>query len=524
MKPIRWAAGTATLVLGLAGCATNRDSGPREDVRAEDPRVAELQRALVEKDRRIEALERKIAELGEARPGRPTWFDRVTGSIEGPASVYAGETIPYRVTVENHGDASAQAVDLWVEIPAGLELVDASGGEWNVETRTIRWGFASLAAGEKQSLLVTVLSPGTGEFRPCVHFSHRLTGCAATAVYQPALACRVDGPAEALVGATFPAMLSVTNTGSGVARDVVGTVSGSPGLTFTGVTAGVVRFGDIPAGQTVERRVDVVGTQAGPFHIQLDVLGAPSLACQASHDGVLVYPDLEIVKTGDAVKYTGQEIRYAIRVTSTGTTVARGVVVTDPIPLGTQVVSISEPGQRVGSAVEWRLGDLAPGQSVEMGLALVADRGGVVVNCARVAAAGVAMKESCAETRILEAAGMHLSCVDSDDPVEVGGETLYTIEVENQGRIATTRIAIEVALPPEAEFVSAQCPLAGATFDAANHRVIFEPLAEMGPKAMVAYQVRVRFVRGGSVVTAAFLSYAEFSRPVRDEEGTTVYE
>jgi hypothetical protein len=92
-------------------------------------------------------------------------------------------------------------------------------------------------------------------------------------------------------------------------------------------------------------------------------------------------------------------------VTNVGTTVARAVVVRDPVPLRTYVTRLPGRARLRAGAVVWRLGDLAPGARVTLVLRLRTDRlaRGAVLNRATAAAANAAQVRAQARTRIVAA-------------------------------------------------------------------------------------------------------------------------
>jgi uncharacterized repeat protein (TIGR01451 family) len=78
--------------------------------------------------------------------------------------------------------------------------------------------------------------------------------------------------------------------------------------------------------------------------------------------------DIEVVKTNlnPGVVKAGQTIGYQIVVKNTGTTLAKGVIITDPIPSGTTYVNGSASPTAVfnGSSLTWNIDELAPGAAV----------------------------------------------------------------------------------------------------------------------------------------------------------------
>ena len=118
---------------------------------------------------------------------------------------------------------------------------------------------------------------------------------------------------------------------------------------------------------------------------------------------------------------------------------------------------------------------------------------------------------------------MHINNQDTEDPVPVGGETVYIIEIRNEGHRQTTNVVMRVDIPQEGEYVSSECAQARGALDASG-QLVFTPIAMMQPGEQATFRIRVRFRQPGSAVCSGIMTFDEFSKPVRAEEGTNIYE
>jgi uncharacterized repeat protein (TIGR01451 family) len=84
--------------------------------------------------------------------------------------------------------------------------------------------------------------------------------------------------------------------------------------------------------------------------------------------------DVAVSKAGPASALVGDEITYTIEASNAGPQAADSVVVTDIIPSGTSVVSVSA-GTVSEGALRWPVGSLAVGQTASMSLVLRLDAG-----------------------------------------------------------------------------------------------------------------------------------------------------
>ncbi|MFH2144827.1 MAG: hypothetical protein ABII75_02195 [Candidatus Omnitrophota bacterium] len=173
------------------------------------------------------------------------------------------------------------------------------------------------------------------------------------------------------------------------------------------------------------------------------------------------------------------------------------------------------------ASVAWRLGEIAPGDNVEIELEL------------RAAATGRARIDSklffsegeplmaIVETQITGIPAIHISSYDTEDPVEVGKQTIYVIEARNEGTSPCTNVAIESKIPKEMEFVAAEGPTG---FKHKSGLTRFETVPILQPGEKLTYKVVSKCIKAGSAKHTAILAFDQFKQPIMDEEGTSCYE
>jgi uncharacterized repeat protein (TIGR01451 family) len=109
---------------------------------------------------------------------------------------------------------------------------------------------------------------------------------------------------------------------------------------------------------------------------------------------------------------------------------------------------------------------------------------------------------------------------DLDDPIEVGGETGYEIRVVNQGTKAATNVRVAINLPTGMQIVSAE----GETqYAEQGGALVFEPIAQLAPKADTVYRVRLRGVQPGDQRVTVEVDTDDLGQPIRREESTRVF-
>ncbi len=109
---------------------------------------------------------------------------------------------------------------------------------------------------------------------------------------------------------------------------------------------------------------------------------------------------------------------------------------------------------------------------------------------------------------------------DMDDPIEVGGQTMYEIRVVNQGSKEATNVQLAAELPPGLQPVAAEGP---TRHGIESGRVVFAPLPRLAPKADTTYRIRVQGVQPGDLRMKVQVVTDEIRTPITKEESTRVY-
>ena len=119
---------------------------------------------------------------------------------------------------------------------------------------------------------------------------------------------------------------------------------------------------------------------------------------------------------------------------------------------------------------------------------------------------------------------LRMELIDTVDPVQKGGETVYEVRVTNTGTKADANVAVACPLPPELTFVKADGPT-GHTATALNNCTVvkFDAVRELAPKHEAVFRVTARATATGDVRFKATLNSHSLGTSVVKEESTRVY-
>jgi uncharacterized repeat protein (TIGR01451 family)/LPXTG-motif cell wall-anchored protein len=220
--------------------------------------------------------------------------------------------------------------------------------------------------------------------------------------------------------------------------------------------------------------------------------------------------DLKLVKSTEETSFIpGETYTYGINVTNAGDGIARNAVVTDTLRDGLEFVSASNGGTASGQTVTWNLGDIAPGQSVDLTLdvrvarpapASLIDEDGVIPNTAKVTADNTCLPDStdpdCTSTVENPPAEPHLTQDKVVDKAKAlpGDELTYTVTVGNDGDAKATKVLVDDKLPEGATFVSAD-PAKGTIVDNGNGTLTWT-IGDLAVDEVTTAQVIVKIDKG----------------------------
>jgi uncharacterized repeat protein (TIGR01451 family) len=235
---------------------------------------------------------------------------------------------------------------------------------------------------------------------------------------------------------------------------------------------------------------------------------------------------LKLTMTGPKQQYTNLPAQYFLTVTNTGKAAATNLLLTAQLPPELQFDRASMGGKFVEGQVAWILGNLEAGASRTLELVVKAEASGEF--CIRgivLADRGLTDRaEIC--TLFQGTSAILLELTDRKDPVEVGGETSYVIEVGNQGGAAATNIQVKALVPAALGYLrakGAEVKLGERTPDG-YQTLLFEPVKSLAAGAKLEIEVFCKALRAGEARFKVEVRADQLERgPVREEESTMIF-
>lgn len=439
-----------------------------------------------------------------------------------PGEVIANKPYEYTIKVTNLTPSKLKGIEITETLPVGLKLADAvSGATLHVDGQTAKIGIGELAAGESRTIKIGATATQAGAVSGCSAVSYNTNLCLGLNVVSPALTANATLPADVLLCDRIPLKITVTNSGTGTAKNIKVTDTLPEGLlTADGRQELSIDVGSLAAGESRTVEVLLKASKTGSFQTQLEAQ-ADDIAVQAVAAAVVVrQPKLVVSKSGPKNIFVGVPFTYELEIENRGDGIARQAVLTDNLPDSLRVIKVSEGGTIAGGRVTWQIGDLAPGAKKKVTLEVEGNNVGTALNSVTGQAECADPATVSAETQISGVPAILLEVVDSPDPVRVGEETTYIITVTNQGSAPSTNVKIVGVLENNMEFVSAAGASAGK-LDGTN--INFEPLASLAPGATAKFTVVIKASGSDDVRFKTVLTADQFKRSIEETESTNFY-
>ncbi len=443
----------------------------------------------------------------------------------GPALLNAGQATEYMITATNISDFELRGVAVIEETAGAFRITDSSVRGTQTQTvdgkAALRFELGTLPPGESKTITVKGNAENTGSFTLCATAEYTAFVCYTADVVQPALSLTKTGPNQIFLCDPLSYTVTVTNTGTGVAKGVTITDALPAGVSTTdGQTNVSIPVGDLAAGESRSFQINGGASRAGSFTNNAEATAEGIEVSSNPVTTVVVQPILGVDKTTTGPRdFVGAAVVSTIEVSNTGTGDARNTIVTDTIPAGLQFIRASDGGTVSGNLITWNLGTLAPNANRSLTATFTATAKGVQMNTATVTAECAEQVSDSAQVEIVGIPALLLEVVDGPDPVKVGDTTTYVITVTNQGTADDNEIEIDATLS-QMSIVN----ITGPTEETVTgNNIKFAPLPSLAPGETARWEIVARAESAGDVRFTVSMNSAELTSSVDETEATRLY-
>lgn len=406
-----------------------------------------------------------------------------------------GQECKCSLTVTNTGAGTASDVTVETHFPTSARLISAEPKP-SATASFLTWSIGKLAAQESKTIDIVFVPSSQGAFQPTAHVRHTSTAIAGFSVLQPMLQLVVDGPSEVNAGDPASQVVTITNPGSGVATNVVLEAVIPPGLEHARGGKLRTELGNLNPGETRSVRLALAAIAGGQHILQVGAKADAGLSQASTAKVTVIAPSLATTVDGPGLRYLGRDAEYSIVVTNDSPAATDNVRVMHKLPAGFDYVKSTrgakfDPNSRM---VSWFVGRLDSGQSVNLGLMLNATKAGEFSHKVRATSDQGVISDASVSTRVEGVSALALNVTDLDDPVEVGKEAAYQIEIKNEGSAPATNVTLACELPQGTEFKSAKGP---SRHSAAGGKILFQSIKSIAPGQTVTFQIQAAGLQPG---------------------------
>lgn len=382
--------------------------------------------------------------------------------------VVDGDAFDYTMKVTNKGPSRATGAVVTDTVPSGLriEAASASRGTCTASRQTVTCDLGTLGSDASATITITARTTKAGSYTNTASVTSETpdpnpddnlddADVQVSARADLAIAKTASSP-SGLVGDTVTYAITVTNNGPDDAADVTVTdplpagatyVSGKPSIGTCATVAGSVicDLGSVANGAAVTIQLKVTLIETGDTRNTAQVTTStpdPKPANnQTATSTTTDKADVSLTKTASTAKPSiGQTVTYTITARNAGPAVARGVVITDPIPATLKYLSARPSAGSCAfaqGAVVCNVGDIPAGRTATVTLKAIVRRVGDAGNAASVVSRFPDDPNTANNLvrSLVKAAAPRLSLhkIASRTRVRTDGRVTFTLRVRNAG-------------------------------------------------------------------------------------------
>jgi uncharacterized repeat protein (TIGR01451 family) len=475
-----------------------------------------------------------------------------------------------------------EGVVLTDDVPDEVSFM-SSNPPGQVTGRTVQWQIGRLGPGERRVVEVNLRAERQGSINPCAEAvaasGLRAKNCVTTAISlavppavstpgatcvgpagaAPRLDVKIAGPDRAYVGDAVTFEIVITNLGTTTANGIVIKDRYDPGLAHATAPSPIKRLlgEDLPPGQSKRIGVELRAVLAGRHCQNVEITGnggivanaescitvmdrpgtappptssaptTPGLPAPSSTPGAAGRVSVKI--TGPKSASVGEEIDFFIDMSNDGSKPLTDVKVHGDFDLALEPIG-AKPAVAgyEGDLVYWTFSSFSPGQKTTIQVRCKCEKSSLRA-CLRTKVTAPEIQpvqqEACVEIRAAATApaptGLSMTVSALHEPVAVGKELTYVIQVTNTGKTEDSQVALTVRVPEE--MIPALLGTYGPTqWDVRQKTIEFRPVDRIRPGEPLTYRVRVQAKTAGDVRLKAELTSRNQRQAVLAEARTTI--
>ncbi len=443
-----------------------------------------------------------------------------------PPEAVLGQPFIYHVLVKNVGTTSAQEVIVEDRIPHGANLTGTIPRAEQINNRII-WRLGTMGPGEEKKISIRVIPEESGQIGSVATVNFATKVAAETNITAPKLVIKSDQPGAVKPGDITVVNYSITNSGTGDAKNVYVRSIIPPQFTHPGGDDLEYSVGIIPAGETKQIQLKLKAVKPGAGKNISSVIGDGNIKAETEVPLKVIGTSEKILLTrkGPKNRYLGRSGTYENVVTNNSETPIQNISVFESVPPGMKFVTASAQGQfdPVRKVVQWDIPNLAASDRQVLTVELEPLEVGKQISTVQVVIDNSSKFSANlqSETTIIGQPLLKVETSELKGPLEVGEKMVMQVQLKNQGSASATNVEFRVKIPQELVFLSATGPV---QYKQAGSYVIFEPTQELPAKQVLDFELSLTARTKGDARVLVQVQSKQMEKPLSKEEAVPVLE
>ncbi|HMO15234.1 MAG TPA: hypothetical protein PKD64_13925 [Pirellulaceae bacterium] len=493
---------------------SNQNTVPNEE-RSNQQRASNSQsRSQLQFDANLNALDRSI----ESMQSPALVIEKLA-----PAEVQVNRPANFEVVVRNVGKATATMVQVVDEVPQGTELVSADPQPSSREGSKVVWQLGTIEPGKEQRIQMTLLPRQPGEIGSVAQVTMSTAAAVRTISTKPELSISAECPEQVLLGNDVPISIVVSNTGTGVAENVILQEDVPEGLEFeTGIRQLEYPVGNLRPNESRTVQLRLKATRIGQIRNHLVAHAEGELRSTATVDVSIVAPKIVTSGSGPSTRFVNREVTHQFSIANVGSASAKNLEMTAQLPRGLKFKETNNKGvyNPQTHSITWGLVELKSHQTGKIELTTLPVEPGDQVIEFKVRADMDIAERTQQTLQVRQLSEVFFDIDDSVDVVEVGTKVSYEIVVINRGSIDATNVELVVDFPPGVRPITVAN---GRGDEIRGQQVVFPLISRLQPDQELKLTINAQGIQPGDHVVVARLKTEDRAVPVAKEASTHFY-
>ena len=439
-----------------------------------------------------------------------------------PEEVQVGQKTSFTLRVRNLGTSAAEDVVLVDRVPKHTRLESTSPPSQTSEDGLLQWSLGRLMPGDERTVTIELVPTEEGEIGSVASVSFSSLASARTVSTLPRLEVTQNADPSVRVGDRMQVQIAVTNRGTGTAKNVSLEVDLPRELRHPSGDALGMSLGDLAPGESRSIPLDLTAIEAGSLLSKIRIVSGNGAPQESTLPIQIIAPKLTLAFQGPKLRYLERSANYQVSIANQGTAAAKDIDIVAYLPKGLQFQSAGNHGEYLPDqhAVAWGLDELKPGQNATTDLTLLPMEAGDFVIRLQSQSSDTRAEPLEKGVRVEGLSELAFTIEDDNDPVELDGQSLYTVKVSNSGTRSDSQVEVAIELPVGAKVLQVDAP---TRYQVQGNAIRFEAIPEMAPGDQRAFRFRLQLPQEGTQVVRAFLKSLQRPVAVVKEESTQVY-